>query len=106
MLTAESFTHVHRDASGTAWIDDTGVKVIQVVQDHLGHGWSADVIHENYPHLSLAQIHASLAWFFDHEEDMEREIAAREASVRQILAGAGEGRVQRRLRQIKQAGAQ
>ena len=105
MMTAEFLTHIQRDAAGTAWIDDTGVKVIQVAQAHLGHGWSAEAIHENYPHLSLAQIHAALSWFFDHQEEMEKDMALRESRARNLLAETGESPLQRRLRQLKESAA-
>jgi len=102
-MTAETLTHIHRDADGTAWIDDTGVKVLQVAQEHIGHGWSADTIYENHPGLTLAQIHAALAWFYDHQEDMEKEIVARHAGARLLLAGMGDGPAQRRFSLIKAA---
>ena len=104
-MTAELLTHIHRDAAGTAWIDDTGVKVIQVAQEHVGHGWSADAIHENHPALTLAQIHAALTWFFDHQEEMEKEMIARESSSRGLIASIGDSPAQRRFRQIKAAAA-
>lgn len=102
-MNAETLTRIHRDATGTAWIDDTGVKVIQIAQEHIGHAWSADAIQENHPALTLAQIHAALAWFFDHQDEMEKEMAVRESSARILLWSLGENPVQRRLRQIKAA---
>ena len=48
--------------------------MIEVVPDHLGYGWSADAIHEQHPHLSLAQIHAAPAFFYDHQAEFEAEI--------------------------------
>lgn len=53
--------HVQIDARGVAWIDETNVKVIEVVLDRLAHGWSPEEIHFQHPHLCLAQIHAALA---------------------------------------------
>jgi hypothetical protein len=32
--------HVRLDARGVAWIDDTNVKVIEVVLDRMANGWS------------------------------------------------------------------
>jgi uncharacterized protein (DUF433 family) len=49
-------------------------RVAQIVMDYLGHGWSADEIHRQHPHLSLAEIHAALGYYFDHVEEIEREI--------------------------------
>jgi uncharacterized protein (DUF433 family) len=94
-------SHVVRDENSVAWIDDTNVKVIELALDHLAYGWSADSIHEQFPHLTLAQIHAALAFFYDHQADLEQEILRRE---REVDAWKSELRVsplQRRLRQLK-----
>lgn len=105
-MTAETLTHIHRDANGTAWIDDTGVKVLQVAQEHTGHGWSADTIHENHPTLTLAQIHAALAWYYDHQEELDAAMTERAVSARRLIASLGESPAQRRFAQIKAAAAQ
>jgi uncharacterized protein (DUF433 family) len=65
--------HIHLDERGRGWIDDTNVKVIEVVQDKLA-GMSPEEIHEGYPHLSLAQIHAALAHYYDHKAEFDAEI--------------------------------
>lgn len=67
-------SHIHRDATGKAWIDDTNVKVIEVVLDYLGTGSTPEEIHAQYPHLSLAQIHATLAFYYDHREEFDAAI--------------------------------
>jgi hypothetical protein len=41
MNIAPALPHVHFDEQGRPWIDDTNVKVIEVVLDHLAHGWNA-----------------------------------------------------------------
>ena len=74
MIAIESVAHICRDDRGVAWIDDTNVKVIEVALDHLAYGWSAEAIQENHPHLSLAQVYAALAWYYDHQADMDAEI--------------------------------
>ena len=95
--------HIWADDEGRAWVDDTNVKVIELALDHLAYGWSADAIHEQFPHLSLAQIHAALAYFYDHQDEFEREIRGREDEVAKWRAEIGESPLQRRLRQIKLA---
>jgi hypothetical protein len=56
MKMVEKQAHIRLDDKSRAWIDDTNVKVIEVVLDHLGYGWNAETIQENHPHLSLAQV--------------------------------------------------
>jgi len=75
MNAVETSSHIHRDAEGRAWIDDTNIKVIEVVLDHIAYGWSADEIHLQHPHLSLAQILAALSFYFDHLQEFDHLIA-------------------------------
>ena len=95
--------HLMRDSKGTLWIDDSGYRVIDLAAEHLAHGWNADILQENHPDLSLAQIHAALAWFYDHEEEMRREIQRRETNATRLLSEIGESPLQSRLRAIKLA---
>jgi uncharacterized protein (DUF433 family) len=67
-------THIHLDDQGRAWIDDSNVKVIEVVLDKLAHNSSPEEMHAQYPHLSLAQIHAALAYYYDHKAEFDAEI--------------------------------
>jgi hypothetical protein len=41
-----AYPHLWFDDRGRPWIDDTNIKVIEVVLDHIGDGWSAQEIHE------------------------------------------------------------
>src|SRR5664279_3747084 len=75
MTTVESATHIRTDGEGRAWIDDTNVKVIEVVKDWLAHGSSPEEMALQHPHLSLAQIHAALAHYYDHQAAFDRAIA-------------------------------
>lgn len=98
---AESAPHITRDERGVAWVDDTNVKVAELALDHLAYGWSAEAIQEQFPHLKLAQIHAALAFFYDHQAEFEREITARERETESWRAELGDSPLQRRLRQLK-----
>ena len=68
-------THIHLDDRGVAWIDDRNVKVIEVVLDRIAHGLSPEEIHdEHHGHLSMAQIHAALTHYYDHQTKFDAEI--------------------------------
>jgi len=77
MITATPSTHIALDKSGVAWIDGTKVKVVEVIVDHLAYGHSAEEIHLQHPHLSLAQAHAAFAYYFDHQAKLDAEIERR-----------------------------
>ena len=86
-MSSATVTHIRVDDRGIAWIDDTNVKVIEVVLDKLAHGSSAEEMHFQYPHLSLAQIYAALAFYDDHQSEMDDEIDRRLTKVEQRAAG-------------------
>jgi uncharacterized protein (DUF433 family) len=103
MPVSPPLSHVTLDANGVARVDETTVKVIEIAMDHPAYGWSADAMHEQHPHLSLAQIHAALAYFYDNQAKFEAEIREIEREVEQWKNKLGDTPLQRRLRQIKRA---
>jgi uncharacterized protein (DUF433 family) len=74
MAAGAEFSHIRRDAHGRAWIDDCNVKVIEVVLDYLATGSTPEEIHIQFPHLSLAQIRAALAFYHDNRDEFDAEI--------------------------------
>ncbi|HUK92218.1 MAG TPA: hypothetical protein VLZ81_17590 [Blastocatellia bacterium] len=45
--------------------------------DKVAHGWSSEEVHFQHSRLSLAQIHASLAYYYDHQVEVDSEIERR-----------------------------
>lgn len=43
-----------------------------------------DEIVHNHPTISLADVHAALAYYWDHREDIERTIAEEQALVQEL----------------------
>lgn len=74
MLTVEPITHIQRDERGVAWIDDTNTKVVEIVMDWMANRSDPMELHQQHPHLSLAQIHAAMAYYYDHKEEVDRHI--------------------------------
>jgi uncharacterized protein (DUF433 family) len=73
-MTATFTTQIEIDTRGVAWISGTKVKVVEVVLDKLAHGWSPEEIHFQHPHLSLAQIHGALTYYYENQAAMDAEI--------------------------------
>ncbi len=74
MLTTVLIEHICLDERGVAWIADSNTKVIEVAADQIAYGWDAEEIHAAHPHLSLAQIHAALAYYHDHKLEYDAQI--------------------------------
>src|SRR4029077_16318237 len=96
--------HIRLDDSGVAWIDDTATKVIELALDQIAHGWSAEEIHFQHPHLSLGQIHAALAYYYDHKADFDAEIQRSLERVEQLRAEASESPIIKKIARNGQAG--
>ena len=75
MTPSVAVNYIELDAEGRAWIVGANTKVIEVVCDKIAHGSSPEEIHFQYPHLSLAQIHSALAYYYDHQAEFDAEIA-------------------------------
>jgi len=100
MKAAETVDHIVQDKQGVPWIKGKNVKVIEVALDHLAYGWSADAIHEQHPGLSLAEIHSALAFYYDHQEDLEGQIARQAQSLKALRSATGSSSLQQRLRMM------
>jgi uncharacterized protein (DUF433 family) len=95
--------HILLDERGRGWIDGTNVKVIEVILDVIGvNKMTAEQIHEAYPHLSMVQIHAALAWYYDHKAEYDEEIERLDEEYRRIRAQTENPELQRRLRELSQ----
>jgi uncharacterized protein (DUF433 family) len=92
--------HIKFDDRGVAWVDDSNTKVREIVLDELSHGWTPKEIHLNHPHLSLAQIHAALAYYYDHKSEIDREIEDCLQKVEDLKAAAGDSAVRKRLKSL------
>ncbi len=88
MIAEAPAIHVRLDKSGVAWIDDTNVKVVELIGEHLAHGEGPAELHLQHPHLSLAQIHSAFAYYFDHREAIESEIERRQRAAETLRGKA------------------
>ena len=71
------YPHITRAPNDVARLDRMPrIRVAQIAADHIGNGWSAEEIIRQYPHLTAAEVHAALGYYFDHREDLESELAA------------------------------
>ncbi len=57
-------------------MDDTNTKVKEIALDRLSYAANAEEIREQHPHLSLSQIYAALAYYYDHKETIDAQIDA------------------------------
>ena len=70
------YPHITMTPRGVPCIDGTRHRVIDIVADHVAHGYSAAQIVEQYPDLTPAQVHAALTYYYDHQDEMNAAFMA------------------------------
>ena len=71
-----TYPHITLNGHGVPYLDGTRHRVIDIVADHVAHGYSAAQIVEQYPDLMLAQVHAALTYYYDHQDAMDTALIA------------------------------
>jgi uncharacterized protein (DUF433 family) len=90
--------HIWTDERERAWIDDSNVKVTEIVLDHVAYGWSAEEFHAQHSHLSLGQIYAALAYYYDHQAEFDRQIDQSRRRTDALAAEVANSPLRQRLR--------
>ena len=68
------YEHITTDESGVPFIAGTTMKVVELVSEKVAYGWSPEELHLQHPYLTLGQIHSALAYYYDHEEKLNKDI--------------------------------
>ena len=99
MSTVE-YAHISIDTDNVPMLAGTRIKVVEIVVDHLAHGWQAEDIHREFPQLSLGQIHSALGYYYDHQEEIDADIRRRREVIEEIRTRLGDGPVTDTLRSM------
>ncbi len=80
-MTQISVEHIEITENGEPKLMGSRIKVKHLVAVKQAHGYTAEQIQkEAYPHLSLAQIYAALAYYYDHQEEIDNSIKRDDAT--------------------------
>jgi uncharacterized protein (DUF433 family) len=74
MLVETPYKHVVLDEQGTPIIASTTMKVKELVAERLAWGWSPEELLINHPYLTLGQIFSALAYYADHQAEIDQAI--------------------------------
>ena len=92
------YEHVVLDESGVPMIMGTTMKVIELVLDSKAYGWSPAELQFQHPYLTLGQIHSALAYYWDHQDELDHDIARRLQCVKQVQQATQPTPLQARLK--------
>ena len=79
-----SYAHITKDSAicgGKACIRSTRIRVLDIVSATERLGLSPDEICDQYPELTLAQVHSALAYYYDHREEIQADIESERNAV-------------------------
>jgi uncharacterized protein (DUF433 family) len=65
------YRHVELDERRVPLIAGTRFKVALLIEQMRAYGWDAEQAHAQHPHLTLAQIHSALAYYYDHQAEID-----------------------------------
>lgn len=97
-LTQTRYEHVLLDQNGVPMLAGTTMKVVELVLEQMAYGWSPEELHFQHPYLTLGQIHSALAYYWDHREVLDADIAQRLEHVDQARKSASPSPLRTRLR--------
>lgn len=98
MLVKTPYQHIVLDENHMPQVAGANTKVAELILDQLAYGWSAEELHLQHPHLSLGQVHSALAYYWDHQAELDEEIQRRLAEVERIGTQTQPTPLARRLR--------
>ena len=96
-------TQIEIDGAGVAWVAGANTKVKEIVLDKLAYGWSPEEMHFQHPHLSMAQIHAALAYYYENQKQIDEEIRRDLEEVDQLRAQSESSELRSKLQSIRKA---
>jgi uncharacterized protein (DUF433 family) len=99
MFVQTQYQHVILDDEQVPTIIGTTMKVIELVLDSKAYGWSPEELQFQHPYLTMGQIHSALAYYWDHQEDLDKDIEARLQVVDQLQQNTKPTSLEKRLRE-------
>jgi hypothetical protein len=84
-MSTTEYPHIVRDDEGKLRVQDAWFKVIMLIGDHVYRDWEAADLVEHHPPLTLGQAHSILAYYYDHKDEIDHELAEREQDADRLL---------------------
>jgi uncharacterized protein (DUF433 family) len=97
-VAATRYEHIELNQAGVPTIAGTTMKIAELVVEQMAYGWSPEELHFQHPYLTLGQIHSALAYYWDHREEIDRDIEQRLVRADQLQRSAATSSLVARLR--------
>ena len=92
------YEHIVLNEAKVPIISGTNMKIVELVLGRLAYGWSPEELHLQHPYLTLGQIYSALAYYWDHQEEFDKDIKQRLEYVDQVQRSMGPSPLVARLK--------
>lgn len=75
--------------------------MLELVIDRMAHGSTPEEMHLQYPYLTLGQIYAALAYYHDHQDEIDQEIERRWREADELALKASDPALRQKLLALK-----
>ena len=99
-LAATTYEHIALDENGVPIVDGANTKVVELVSEMYAYGWSPAELYFQHPHLTLGQIHSALAYYWDHQQEIDADLERRDREAENLRQAAGPSPVVEKLRRL------
>jgi len=105
MSAAVTYPHIVKEAGKPARLEKhRRTRVSMIVVDNQHWGWSAEQIVLQYPYLTLAEVYAALAYYYDNKEEIDQELAEEDAEFERYRKEQQSDPMIKRLVDIRKSG--
>jgi uncharacterized protein (DUF433 family) len=97
-LSATEYKHIQLDERNVPTVAGTTMKVVELIIPIKTYKWTPEHLQEQHPYLTMGQIHSALAYYWDHQEELDADIEQRYQFAEKLRREAGESPIVEKLR--------
>ena len=83
------YEHITLNEDRVPGVAGTTMKVVESVVERQAYGWNPEELHFQHPYLTLGQIHSALGYYWDHREELDRDVQRRLERVEELRRRIG-----------------
>ena len=93
------YEHIVLNEAGEPAVAGTTTTVLEIAVEKIAYGWNPEEMVTEHPYLTLGQVSSALAYYADHQEELDAEIEADLEYAAQLEREAGPSPLVERLRE-------
>lgn len=97
-LLQTEYKYIQLNGHYVPFITGTRMKVVELISAIKAYNWTPEQLAEQFPHLSLSQIHSALAYYWDRQSEIDTELEQRLQTAQTLRQQAGESSFAARMK--------